>query len=69
MTLKFAFAGSNSFAVLKGGENYEDLRDALQPVWDEINGMKKDGRLNIDEALTVPIKLTLTGDMKVNSIA
>ena len=57
--------GIHTFAVLRGTENYEVLRDGLKPVIDEINELIDKGSVVLSNKRVVDVNIFLGGDYKV----
>ena len=54
----------HTFAVLRGTENYEVLRDGLKPVIDEINELIDKGSVVLSNKRVVDVNIFLGGDYK-----
>ena len=56
--------GNHSVAILNGTENYDDLRDALSDICEEVENLTT---LNVD-GLTFPLEYFLCSDLKFLTI-
>ena len=56
-------AGHRTFAVVKGGEDYDIMKESLQVVWTEINDLIKKGSVDIN-GTNVEVEVFFSGDYK-----
>lgn len=57
--------GNHTIAVVKGKEEYEELKESLTNVINDVNSLIDDGGITVD-GKTVKLEFYLGGDYKVN---